>query len=349
MGKSDKSCFISSSMKIRTIIGTLMILGFMGIVQMGPNSLICFSFLVTTVILAELMRLAKDETLGWSINLPVVIIYTLLIFISTIYPKAYMIFPKLRTILPISIFKVAAFYGYVAMFMTTVCYLEKGILRSQIRLFFIIHMIPFVMGLTFIRAMENIIHGIYYFIVPSSLVIVNDILAYFFGKAFGKTKLYALSPNKTMEGFIGGAIGSLVVSLFFSYFKANCNFLPDKFDSIVKKTYLFPYGVSKIPFIYFVNIIFAIGASFIAPFMGFFASALKRTVGKKDFGSIFPGHGGMTDRMDCQVMMVWFTQYFLRTIRISSSSPTKHISEYILNNFEDSEITSIINFLKKER
>ena len=48
-------------------------------------------------------------------------------------------------------------------------------------------------------------------------------------------------------------------------------------------------------------------ASLIAPFGGFFASGLKRTFNIKDFGDSIPGHGGMTDRMDCQFIMGFFT------------------------------------------
>jgi phosphatidate cytidylyltransferase len=46
-------------------------------------------------------------------------------------------------------------------------------------------------------------------------------------------------------------------------------------------------------------------ASFIAPFGGFFASGFKRALKIKDFADIIPGHGGITDRMDCQILMVF--------------------------------------------
>lgn len=62
-------------------------------------------------------------------------------------------------------------------------------------------------------------------------------------------------------------------------------------------------------------IIFATFASLIAPFGGFFASGLKRTFNVKDFGDSIPGHGGMTDRMDCQFIMGFFSfMYYQRLV-----------------------------------
>lgn len=51
-------------------------------------------------------------------------------------------------------------------------------------------------------------------------------------------------------------------------------------------------------------VVMAMFASIIAPFGGFFASGFKRGFKIKDFGDFIPGHGGMTDRMDCQVRML---------------------------------------------
>jgi phosphatidate cytidylyltransferase len=60
----------------------------------------------------------------------------------------------------------------------------------------------------------------------------------------------------------------------------------------------------------FHTFIFATFASLIAPFGGFFASGLKRTFKIKDFGDSIPGHGGMTDRMDCQFIMGFFAYMY---------------------------------------
>jgi phosphatidate cytidylyltransferase len=60
-------------------------------------------------------------------------------------------------------------------------------------------------------------------------------------------------------------------------------------------------------------LVLATFASLIAPFGGFFASGLKRTFKIKDFGDSIPGHGGMTDRMDCQFIMGFFAYMYFHT------------------------------------
>ena len=56
---------------------------------------------------------------------------------------------------------------------------------------------------------NNIFDGLIWFILPSSLVICNDIFAYFAGFFFGRTPLIKLSPKKTWEGFIGGFVATV--------------------------------------------------------------------------------------------------------------------------------------------
>jgi phosphatidate cytidylyltransferase len=61
-------------------------------------------------------------------------------------------------------------------------------------------------------------------------------------------------------------------------------------------------------------------ASLIAPFGGFFASGVKRAFNIKDFGDSIPGHGGMTDRMDCQFLMGVFSSiYYQSFIKVIES------------------------------
>ena len=68
-------------------------------------------------------------------------------------------------------------------------------------------------------------------------------------------------------------------------------------------------------------LVFATFASLIAPFGGFFASGLKRTFKIKDFGESIPGHGGITDRMDCQFIMGFFAfMYYQSFIAVYKAS-----------------------------
>ena len=55
-------------------------------------------------------------------------------------------------------------------------------------------------------------------------------------------------------------------------------------------------------------------ASTIGPFGGFFASGLKRSIKIKDFANLIPGHGGVSDRMDCQIIMGSFTYFYLHSV-----------------------------------
>lgn len=67
-------------------------------------------------------------------------------------------------------------------------------------------------------------------------------------------------------------------------------------------------------------LIMALFACTIGPFGGFFASGLKRSIKIKDFANLIPGHGGVSDRMDCQIIMGSFTYFYLHTIVLLSSA-----------------------------
>jgi len=72
-------------------------------------------------------------------------------------------------------------------------------------------------------------------------------------------------------------------------------------------------------------------ASFVAPFGGFLASAIKRAYGLKDFASFIPGHGGMMDRMDCQLLMALCTWVHYNTfVNMATVSVPKMIYMYKL-------------------
>ncbi len=116
--------------------------------------------------------------------------------------------------------------------------------------------------------------GLNYFLFVLFLVWTTDSAAYFSGRFFGKHKLWpAISPNKTIEGAIGGVIAATVVGLLFHV--------------------IYPFDQS-IMFI----IIYALIISVVGQLGDLVASAIKRHYDVKDFGRIFPGHGGILDRLD---------------------------------------------------
>lgn len=57
--------------------------------------------------------------------------------------------------------------------------------------------------------------------------------------------------------------------------------------------------------------VFGLFASLVGPFAGFLASGIKRAYDVKDFGTMFPGHGGWIDRFDCQTFSVLFVYIML--------------------------------------
>ena len=57
------------------------------------------------------------------------------------------------------------------------------------------------------------------------MIVVNDIMAYMFGFFMGRTRLIQLSPKKTWEGFIGGGVSTVFISVALSYFLCQSDFM----------------------------------------------------------------------------------------------------------------------------
>eukprot|EP00216_Chloropicon_sp_CCMP2111_P005557 CAMPEP_0198247090 /NCGR_PEP_ID=MMETSP1446-20131203/46300_1 /TAXON_ID=1461542 ORGANISM="Unidentified sp, Strain CCMP2111" /NCGR_SAMPLE_ID=MMETSP1446 /ASSEMBLY_ACC=CAM_ASM_001112 /LENGTH=470 /DNA_ID=CAMNT_0043931415 /DNA_START=190 /DNA_END=1602 /DNA_ORIENTATION=+ len=217
---------------------------------------------------------------------------------------------------------------------------------------------------------SNIFDGLIWFVLPCALVIINDVTAYFFGKLFGRTPLIKLSPKKTMEGFIGAGMATVLISFpltaylsqfewctcsrtSFAKHRLECrtpelyvptNFRPDdwipaRISSILSQFELWPID-SETTFmvkpIMFHGAILAVFASLIAPFGGFFASGVKRALKIKDFGHSIPGHGGLTDRMDCQIVMGLFSYVYLNNfVKIHRENATQILDKVLLLDPEE--------------
>jgi CDP-diglyceride synthetase len=95
--------------------------------------------------------------------------------------------------------------------------LKKGMYQYQFGQYAWTHMILFVVFAQSSFTVANIFEGIIWFLLPASLIVINDIMAYFFGVFFGKTPLIKLSPKKTWEGFIGASITTVLSAFILAY------------------------------------------------------------------------------------------------------------------------------------
>lgn len=156
-------------------------------------------------------------------------------------------------------------------------------------------LLPFLQGLLMMRAVNfssNYYEGAYLVISVMALVWAADSGAYFTGRMVGKTPLMPeVSPKKTREGALGGVVFAIVVMYLAKYYG---------FYSI--------YGNDELAFL-----VAAFGAIIFSIFGDLMESVLKRLAGIKDSGKIFPGHGGMLDRIDSQLaaIPVFLSLYWL--------------------------------------
>ncbi|WP_416826851.1 phosphatidate cytidylyltransferase [Ectobacillus polymachus] len=129
-------------------------------------------------------------------------------------------------------------------------------------------------GMGFYYLRQTRIEGLRYLFYTLFVIWSTDSGAYFIGRAFGKRKLWPeISPNKTVEGAIGGIFCAVAVGLVYNMFQP----------------------VSE-------NIVYLIAVTVLVAIFGqigdLVESAFKRHYGVKDSGYILPGHGGILDRFD---------------------------------------------------
>ena len=133
-------------------------------------------------------------------------------------------------------------------------------------------------GFSFRALLEIRQHGLILFIFLIVLVVLTDSAAYFTGRVWGKHQLAPkISPKKTVEGAIGGWVAGAGFATLFGL--ANHLFTE-----------------------MWVLTVLAVSLPILSQIGDLIASALKRRYGIKDYGKIFPGHGGVMDRVDSQML-----------------------------------------------
>lgn len=116
-----------------------------------------------------------------------------------------------------------------------------------------------------------------------------DTMAFLIGRTFGKHKITPkISPKKTWEGTIGGFIGSIPVAGVIGYYFLSLDF--------------------------FQIMLFGILTGILAFFGDLLVSLYKRYLGVKDMGILIPGHGGLLDRIDSHLLVIWGMFFFLKLV-----------------------------------
>ena len=139
-------------------------------------------------------------------------------------------------------------------------------------------------------------HGSFIVLLPLLAAWGADTCALFSGMLFGKHKLApVVSPNKTIEGAVGGVMGSMLLGV------------------VVTACYTALHGqlvgvpLDTLGWRYYVVVVLLGGFGSLLGIVGdLFASVIKRQCGIKDYGTIFPGHGGIMDRFDSVLFIAPF-------------------------------------------
>ena len=213
-----------------------------------------------------------------------------LLMIITIVLAAFMPFAyeyKLFSKLPFPTYVLAIVYVIIMMFIMLGNY-KKTKFEDVVMSMFCGVIVPYVMStITLLRNLclsrpDLFQQSHVFFIIFTALLSawLNDTFAYFVGRKFGKHKLAPnISPKKSVEGAIGGIVITMLFNLAFFFIFDYFFFKNDTIKWwMIPATSMFLSAIS-------------IGGDLSA-------SVIKRNFGEKDFGTIFPGHGGIMDRFD---------------------------------------------------
>ena len=121
-------------------------------------------------------------------------------------------------------------------------------------------------------------------LIAVMISVATDAFAFFAGKILGKNKIFPIiSPNKTLEGTIGGVVSSVVINSLMI-------------------TLIFQNSLKTLDVIMLTLMIFICAVA--AVFGDLLISSIKRQANLKDTGSLIPGHGGLLDRIDSHILCI---------------------------------------------
>lgn len=267
-------------MKKRIISGAVFAV-ILTVLLLVNNSLVdtLFVLVLSLIGIFELNKVLKNvgyKPIAWIEYLGCLQIF----FMGSIIPEAYKVL-LIKIIVPIAIIGAFAY-----MIVGTV---KRTVIDVALTIFAVIY-VPFMFS--FMKLIMELNNGRYYFMFVLCGAFVSDTFAYLIGSRFGRTKLCPeISPNKTVEGSIGGIIGVII-------------------------SYTILALIGKYALYMNINVYYWVFIAIIAAIAGQFgdltASAIKRMCKIKDFGNIMPGHGGVLDRFDSVMFVAPIVYAFIK-------------------------------------
>lgn len=275
---ADKSKSKIKSFVTRLISGLLLLTALFFTLYTGGDLLFCVCAVLSICGLIELFRVFKlaNSRLAYIAYLLTIFYYIMLIF----YRSTGILLFLIALLLLLLMFYVFSFPKF-------------NIKQVSMIFFGIIYVAVTFSFIYLIRTRSN--YGIYLVWLIFIASWGSDTCAYCFGMLFGKHKLSPiLSPNKTIEGAIGGIIGAMLLGALY--------------------TYIMFYKINSNIQISCIRVGIACGIGAVISIIGdLTASAIKRDFNVKDYGNIIPGHGGILDRFD-SVIFTAPALYFLLSI-----------------------------------
>lgn len=247
-------------MKQRIITGVVAAALFLPIVFYGGLPLVLLTYLLATIGLYELFKMK-----GLSLFTPYGLISMLFLWVL-LFPRQYQHFFD-------TLFYSKTEFGIAFLLLIlTYTVLTKNRFDFENAAYAIFSAIY--VGIGFYFLIETRHAGLIYIFYSLFIIWATDSGAYFIGKSLGKHKLWPeISPNKTVEGSIGGVVCAIVVAVIFTLF------------TDIQGSTVTLIGVTIV-----LSVFGQIG--------DLVQSAYKRHFNVKDSGSILPGHGGILDRLD---------------------------------------------------
>lgn len=259
-------------MKQRIITAIIAAAIFLPIVIYGGIPFIILTYLIASVGLYEFLRMRKISLFSFPGLISLVLMWVFLL------PKQ---FDEMLTYVSFTKHELAVFA--VLLFLTYTVATKNRFTFDDVAFSVLVSLY---IGFGFYYFIETRHVGLTYVFYSLFMIWATDSGAYFIGRAIGKRKLWPeISPNKTIEGALGGIVCAVIVAILFAIFG---NIDTSAVKLVVVTVFLSAFGQ-----------------------MGdLVESAFKRHYDVKDSGKILPGHGGILDRFD-SLLFVWPLLYLL--------------------------------------